>query len=151
MPKSYRELWIGTDAASAKASAILSTGMQGGRPLVKCDIASDRTAAEALIGMAVFVERARIKARSTGKDDLVWNDLFGIAVVDATGAELGIVEGLYNSGSSDVMVVRGPGGLIDLPLVDAYFDPSTVAAEGRVRLKVGAETFEGLWRAAPKA
>lgn len=147
IPKSYTDLYLGADAASAVACKILASSMQGSRPVLKVSIAADRTAAEALTGQAIFAERQRVKARHQNKDDLVWADLEGLRVVDAADQELGVITGLYNSGAADVMIVKGKSGTIDLPLIEAYFDPSTVVADKLVRLKVGADTFDGLWQA----
>ncbi len=150
IPKSYTDLFVGRDAAGAVVCKILMSTMQAGRPLLKVSLATDRTGAEALTGQAIFAERRRVKARNQSKDDLVWSDLEGLAVVDSAGLTLGVITDLYNSGSSDIIVVKGASGTIDLPLIEAYFDPAAVEVDKLVRLKVTADTFDGLWQAAPR-
>ena len=154
VPKSYADLFVGADEATAVACKILQTTMQGSRPLLRVSLAADRSAAEGLTGQAIFAERHRVKARTQSKDDpfgLVWGDLEGLKVTDSAGKELGTITGVYNSGSADVIIVAGADGKIDLPLIEAYFDAATVAADKVVRLKVAADTFDGLWQAAPRA
>ena len=46
-----------------------------------------------------------------------WHEVVGSTVRDSTGAELGKVADVYRAGESEVYVVRGPAGEIDVPAV----------------------------------
>lgn len=142
MPKSYRELWIGPSPEAAQVAKIAATGMQSGRPLLTTSLAVDRTASEALTGMLIYVDASRVP-----RDDApLWDDLPGARVVDAAGVTLGEVDHVYNSGASDIVVVRREDGKsLDIALAPPYVMGEESFVSGEVRLAVGADVFEELW------
>jgi 16S rRNA processing protein RimM len=66
---------------------------------------ADRTAAEQLRNVELFVPRERLPAPQDG-DEFYHADLIGLAVVDASGAALGNVVALHNFGAGDIIEVR---------------------------------------------
>ncbi len=70
--------------------------------LAGCD---DRDAAERLRGAEVAVTREALGEPEEGTH--YWVDLVGLEVVNAGGESLGRVEGLFETGETDVLVVRG--------------------------------------------
>jgi 16S rRNA processing protein RimM len=66
---------------------------------------ADRTAAEQLRNVELFVPRARLPA-TADSDEFYHADLIGLAVVDAAGAALGSVVALHNFGAGDIIEVR---------------------------------------------
>jgi 16S rRNA processing protein RimM len=66
---------------------------------------ADRTAAEQLRNVELFVPRERLPAPQDS-DEFYHADLIGLAVVDASGAALGSVVALHNFGAGDIMEVR---------------------------------------------
>jgi 16S rRNA processing protein RimM len=77
-----------------------------GRSLVAhlhgCD---DLDAAGNVLGAMIAVPRAELAPLQQG--EYYWTDLVGMAVVTRTGAHLGTVERLLETGANDVLVVRG--------------------------------------------
>lgn len=71
--------------------------------LVGCD---DRDAAEQLRGLTIAVRRDQLADRLQA-GEYYWTDLEGLAVVTVGGVELGRIDHLFETGSNDVMVVRG--------------------------------------------
>ena len=64
----------------------------------------DRTAAEALQGSYVGAPREAMPA--TDDDEFYWDDLVGLAVVNAKGESLGRVSSVISAAASDVLVVH---------------------------------------------
>jgi 16S rRNA processing protein RimM len=65
----------------------------------------DRDQAFALRGKEIAVNRDELPA--TLENEYYWNDLIGLAVVNRKGIELGKVVRLMETGSHDVLVVKG--------------------------------------------
>ena len=71
--------------------------------LAGCD---DRDAAEQLRGLEIAVRREQMPP-SLNEGEYYWTDLEGLVVETVGGVELGVVDHLFETGSNDVMVVRG--------------------------------------------
>lgn len=69
---------------------------------------SDRTAAEALKGLELFVDRAVLP--KTEGDTYYHADLIGLAVETTEGEKVGKVSAFHNFGAGDVMEVTAEGG-----------------------------------------
>jgi 16S rRNA processing protein RimM len=65
----------------------------------------DRDQAEGLKGMEIRVDRERMPEPESGH--YYWSDLEGLRVEDAAGTNLGRVDHMMDTGSTDVMVVCG--------------------------------------------
>lgn len=65
----------------------------------------DRTAAEALVGAVIAVERRQLAQAAAG--EYYWRDLVGMKVVNLESVELGSVSELMETGANDVLVVDG--------------------------------------------
>jgi len=88
-------------------------------PVVKLAGCDDREGAERLRGCDVAVTRAELGDADDGS--LYWVDLVGLEVVDESGAGLGKVEGLFETGETSVLVVAGAGSKERMiPFVPAY-------------------------------
>lgn len=68
---------------------------------------TDRTAAEALKGRKLFVERARLPPPAD--DEFYHEDLIGLAAVAPNGAALGVVVAVQNYGAGDLLEIRRHG------------------------------------------
>jgi 16S rRNA processing protein RimM len=101
---------------------------------------ADRTAAEQLRNVELFVPRERLPAPEDC-DEFYHADLIGLAVVDASGAALGSVAALHNFGAGDIIEVRRAAGhdTVMLPFTQAAV-PEIDVAGGRI--VVAAEAFE---------
>lgn len=156
VPLAYGDVFIGRSPGDARLAKIESSIWQSGRPVLKCSLAVDRTQAEALTHLTVFVDGSKLR-KFAGPKGIFWRDLDGAQVVDSEGSLLGIVQQVYNTGASDIIevVTQGSGDAstprrsLDIPLIEDYADlgqaleskPRTV-----FRLKVPASFFEDLWQ-----
>ena len=84
--------------------------LEDGRPhgtglLAKLQTVDDRDAARALVGADIAVERSQLPALT--EDEYYWTDLIGLDVVTRSGALLGRVTAVMETGANDVLVVSG--------------------------------------------
>ena len=86
-------------------------------PVAKLAGIDDRDAADALRGAEVSVTREELGEAEEG--EIFWVDLVGLEVVDEGGERLGEVEGLFETGETSVMVVKGAKERL-IPFVPDY-------------------------------
>lgn len=84
---------------------------QGKGIVAKLDVAPDRTAAEALRNLEVWVPKSALPELEEG--DYYWSDLVDLEVRTECGQRLGTVHSLMETGSNDVLVVRGNADSLD--------------------------------------
>ncbi len=91
----------------------------------------DRTAAEALKGVELYVDRDRLPAANEG--EFYHADLIGLAAVDPTGKCIGEIVAVQNFGAGDLLEIRlaGSGKTELIPFTDATVPEVDIAA-GRV-------------------
>jgi len=95
----------------------VAEGKPHGRGLVvRLDEIDDRDYAEALHGKDIAVPSSQLPAAEPG--EYYWRDLLGLKVVTVEGAELGVIESMMETGSNDVMVVKGERERL-LPWIDS--------------------------------
>ena len=104
-PEGWREMAIEDFEVHSKGPVAKHAG---------CD---DREGAERLRGRDVAVTRGELGEADEGS--LYWVDLVGLEVVDESGAALGKVEGLFETGETSVLVVKGTKERM-IPFVPAY-------------------------------
>lgn len=68
---------------------------------------ADRSAAEALKGVDLYVARDRLPA--AGEDEFYHADLVGLAAVDPAGKAIGEIVAVQNYGAGDLLELRLPG------------------------------------------
>jgi len=78
---------------------------------------TDRSAAEALIGAGLYINRSELSEPEDGR--WYWCDLIGLAVYQTDGAYLGQVENLFETGSNDVFVVKNGETEILIPVIES--------------------------------
>jgi 16S rRNA processing protein RimM len=66
---------------------------------------SDRNQAQELVGAEIAVRREQLPPVKAG--EYYWAQLEGLKVVNLQGVELGVVSHLFETGSNDVLVVKG--------------------------------------------
>lgn len=120
---------IATDPAAAGPLTIERVRHHSGRLLLRFAGIGDRDAADALRGTWLVVDPDDIPP-STGPDDFHDQELIGLTVVTAGGADVGEVAGILHHGQ-DLLVVRGPGGEKLVPFVAALV-PEVDVAGGRL-------------------
>jgi 16S rRNA processing protein RimM len=91
----------------------------------------DRTAAEALRGVELYVDRDRLPAAAEG--EFYHADLIGLAVVDTLGQRHGEVLAVCNFGAGDLLEIGLPGSGDSefVPFTEGYV-PEVDLARGRV-------------------
>lgn len=70
---------------------------------------NDRTAAEALNGLQLFVERDNLPDEDLDEDEFFYADLEGLEALDADGKSYGTVTGIFDFGAGDLLELKGPG------------------------------------------
>jgi 16S rRNA processing protein RimM len=75
----------------------------------------DRTAAESL--RDVYLEAVVAPGEELPRGEFYWHEVIGTRVSDVDGTALGEVADVYRAGGAEVVVVRGPAGELDIPLV----------------------------------
>lgn len=105
---------------------VVSVRPHQARLLVRFDAAADRETAARLTGLNLWVATA--DARPLEDDSYYPHELVGLEVVQADGTSLGSVVDLIETGSADVIVVRGPAGDVLLPLLGDVVAEVDVAA-----------------------
>ena len=72
--------------------------------IVKLSGIDDRDAAHSLTGAEIVIDAAQLP--ELPEDEFYWRDLFGMAVVNTDGYNMGVVEQIMATASNDVMVVK---------------------------------------------
>lgn len=90
---------------------------RNGSLLVRFTTVADRTAAEALTGVQLFVDAA--DRRPLEPDEFWPDDLVGLVVQAADRSEVGVVESVIEGAAQYRLVVRGPAGTFEVPFVAA--------------------------------
>lgn len=80
--------------------------LTGDHLIVRFEGIEDRTAAERLNGIDLFVERRRLPATENAEEDFYHADLIGLRAQLADGTELGEVSAVPNYGAGDLLEVR---------------------------------------------
>jgi 16S rRNA processing protein RimM len=78
---------------------------------------SDRTAAETMLN--VYLEAVVAPGQELPRGEFYWHEVIGARVSDLDGQDLGKVVDVYRAGGAEVIVVQGPFGELDVPLVRA--------------------------------
>lgn len=72
--------------------------------VVRAEGIPDRTAADKIMGLKLYVDRAELP--EPDEDEYYITDLIGMTVVDTTGAEVGKVANVDNFGAGDLLDIR---------------------------------------------
>lgn len=100
-----------------EAFALLEAARAGpGRWRIRLEGVESREQAAELTGRSVMVPRSLL---DLDEGDLLVSDLPDREVV-AGGEVVGVVSSVYSNGAHDVIVVRTPEGLVDVPLVEQH-------------------------------
>ena len=92
---------------------------------------ADRTSAESLRGLDLYIDRADLP--ETDEDEFYHADLIDLPVVDASGAEVGRVLAFHNFGGGDVMEVKRGSASVFVPFT-VKMVPTVDVKGGRVVL-----------------
>jgi len=92
--------------------------IQGKQVLVKFANCADRTAAEHIVGLEVFVHKDHLP--ELGEDEFYLHELEGKKLVDGSGAFLGVSSRIMTTGGHDLLIVRNRGREYMVPIVGAF-------------------------------
>jgi 16S rRNA processing protein RimM len=113
----YQVWWIGREHGPWREVKVLQHEVHAKTLAALLQDCPDRTAAEKLKGLLIAVPRSSLPEQEDG--EYYWSDLIGLAVVNETGATLGAVSKLLETGANDVLCVQGESGEMLIPFVDA--------------------------------
>jgi 16S rRNA processing protein RimM len=91
----------------ARRFVVTLTGVVAGGLSARLSGVGSREAAEALRGLRLFADRARLP--DPGEEEYYHADLIGLEVRDTGGAPIGRVKAVLNHGAGDLLEVAGPG------------------------------------------
>jgi 16S rRNA processing protein RimM len=113
--------WLGREGDAPEAwrcLRVIACRERSGTLIAALEGVSDRDAAESLHGMLAGAPREELPATENG--EYYWDDLVGLAVMNAQGLPLGRVAGLIETAANAVLRVESAeGGERLLPFVDA--------------------------------
>jgi 16S rRNA processing protein RimM len=111
------DLWQVAQSEGWQDFAVEEAAVHGDSLIAKLVGIDNREQAFALRGREIAVNREELP--QTLRVEYYWNDLIGLTVVNRQGVELGQVAGLMETGSHDVLVVKGERERL-IPFADAY-------------------------------
>jgi 16S rRNA processing protein RimM len=119
-----------SDAEGGKTVTITHAKPMGKGVLARLAGIGDRTAAEALAGMELYVARARLPPPA--EDEFYHADLIGMLAVDLEGRVLGHISAVHNFGAGDLIEIRLAGsGKTELVAFTAATVPTLDVTAGR--------------------
>lgn len=128
---SARQWWVQLPAAPARPPdrarrrlRVAEAREHGDSVVARCHDVDDRSAAEALRGASIHVPRASFP--TPADDEYYWVDLIGCRVVNRERLELGVVQGLIETGPTCVLRI-GASPEVLIPFVSAYVDEVRLA------------------------
>ena len=84
---------------------VINGNLQGKAVVAQLDGVNDRDQAGSLMGWDIFITPDQLP--KTAKDEYYWSDLIGLHVETNLGIQLGVIEGLLETGANDVLIVKG--------------------------------------------
>ena len=131
-----------TDETGTRAFSIHVLRVTAKGVVARLDGVADRTAAEALKGLRLYVGRDKLP--ETGANEFYHTDLIGLLAVSPEGKTIGEVVALHNYGAGDLLEVRlSSSHETELVPFTSEFVPDVNLADGRVVIAMppaGAET-----------
>jgi 16S rRNA processing protein RimM len=122
-------------SADGRIFEVLSVRPAGTVVVVRFKSVNDRTAAEALNGVPLFVDRAALP--EADEEEFYHADLVGLAVRDGEGEEVGKVVAVHNHGGGDILEIVHGGR-------DGVLIPFSKAAVPGIDLKAGYLTIDAI-------
>ncbi len=120
---------LATDSGRALKIASLNPA-KGDEAIVRFEGIDDRSAAETLKGVQLFVARASLPEPEA--DEFYFADLVGLRVEDVAGNHLGKVRAIHNFGAGDIIELERASGGTELIPFDASVVREVDIAKGRI-------------------
>jgi 16S rRNA processing protein RimM len=120
-PKTVTQLGPFEDETGGRTFRIAGLREAGGRLIARFEGVSDRSAAERLTGIELFVARERLPEQKDA-NTFYQADLVGLRVETKDGALLGTVAAIQNFGAGDLLEIRAAkgGATFMIPFVDRF-------------------------------
>jgi 16S rRNA processing protein RimM len=119
-----------TDEAGQRRFDLTITGAIKGGVIARIAGVGDRTAAEALRGLRLYLPRPALPATAT--DEYYRADLIGLRAELADGTTYGRIEDVQNHGAGDVLEIGRPDGTTELLSFTSRVVPVVDMAAGRI-------------------
>ncbi len=128
MPESIASYGPLSDQAGARTFKLRVVRVTDKGIIARVEGISDRNAAEALKGIELYVDRAKLPAASEG--EYYHADLIGLRAVSPEGQEIGKIIAVANFGAGDLLEVQLAGGTATeyVPFTDACVPHVDIAA-----------------------
>ena len=97
--------WLLKKDGETRQISVIDGNLQGKAVVVQLDGVNDRDQAASLMGWDIFITPEQLP--KAAKDEYYWSDLIGLQVETNLGIQLGVVEGLLETGANDVLIVKG--------------------------------------------
>lgn len=115
--KKGRKVYISRDGKDEKTFEIVSASpYKRNFAILTLSGIDNRDQAEGIEGYDVFVEKSHLP-EIDAEDTFYWKDLIGISVYDEEGVFLGILEGIIETGSNDVYIVKNGEDELLIPAI----------------------------------
>jgi 16S rRNA processing protein RimM len=118
------------DERGEPALSITAARAHKGALLVRAEEVPDRTAADKIKGLKLYVDRADLP--ETEDDEYYITDLIGLSVVDVAGKAIGKVANVDNFGAGDLLDIKPLEGANFYVLFSLENVPEVSIADGRV-------------------
>jgi len=105
------------DESGQRRFRALVQGVSKGLALVALDGIADRTQAEALKGVRLYVDRSRLP--KADEDEFLVADLIGCRVESPDGLAMGLVSDVFDFGAGEVIEIKGKTGVLMVPFTKA--------------------------------
>ncbi|MDD4911496.1 MAG: ribosome maturation factor RimM [Sideroxydans sp.] len=119
------ETWYVGNETTWRPIQVLEANVHGKLVVAKLEGIPDRTAAEKYKGQLIAVSRDSMPPQEEG--EYYWSDLIGMSVVNMEGDAFGVVDSLLETGSNDVLVVKGVYGEMLLPFIKSVIQQVSLA------------------------
>jgi len=119
-----------SDESGERRFELTVTGAIKGGVIARIAGVADRTAAEALRGVRLYVPREALP--TTAKDEYYWADLIGLRAELADGTAYGRVSDVQNYGAGDMLEIKRADGASEWLLFTDRCVPTVDLAGGRI-------------------
>jgi 16S rRNA processing protein RimM len=131
--------WLGDDKHPWREVSVEKFAVQSKGLIAKFPGCNDRTSAETFRGLLVAVPRSSLPQQAD--DEYYWSDLIGMTVLNVAGESLGTVDNLMDTGSNQVLCVRGASGELLIPFIASAIKQVSLA-EKLIRVDWAADWAE---------
>jgi 16S rRNA processing protein RimM len=141
-PLTVKKLGALEDEAGAREFRIVSLRAAKGHLIVRFDGVNDRTAAEELRNLVLYVRRDRLP-KQKDKNTFYQADLVGLRVETSDGRTLGAIAAIQNFGAGDILEIAPTNGgdTFMVPFLDSFV-PKVDIEGGRVVVELPEEAME---------